>query len=127
MAVLTLLLSFAGAPFSHVHSDDLDHRGVSGSIHQHERGHDHDHEDDLSPSHSDEEFTARTSNDDSIDVNWAINSRESVSLFLLLAEINDALLIPLPLVSSRLILETCFHVDDGPDVFPRQNRAPPTV
>lgn len=125
--VLALLLSLVGAPFSHVHSEDLDHRSVSGSIHQHDRGHHHDHDDVSSPAHTDAELAARTSDDDFVDVPWAINSPEAVSLFRLAGEISDALRIPLPLVSSRLISETRFHVDDGPDVFPRQNRAPPAV
>ena len=126
MALLALLLSFAGAPFSHVHSEDLDHSDVSGSIHQHEQGHHHDHEDVSSAPHADVEFTPRTSDDDAIDISWAVSSPEGFSL-ILACEISDGTRIPLPLVSSRLISETRFHVDDGPDVAPRQNKAPPAV
>ena len=123
---MALLLSFAGAPFSHVHAEDLDHSSVSGSIHQHVQGHQHEHEEAASTSHPDVEVAARTADDDAVDVTWTVAPPEGFPL-ILAGGISGTLRIPLPPVSSRLSSDTRIHVDDWPDVLPRQTRAPPSV
>ena len=126
MALSALLLSFAGASFSHVHSEDLDHSRVSGLIHQHEQGHHHDHEDGSTAPHADVELAPRSADDDAVYIAWAVTSPKGFTP-ILASEISGAPRIPLPVVASKLISETRFHVDDGPDVAPRQNKAPPAV
>lgn len=118
VALIALLLSFAGAPFSHLHTLNLDHSATSGLLHQHEKF--------ASQPDSDSQMTSQTADDDAVNVGWNVAPPTAAQL-ILYAEVEEKLEVPSPSISRWTAFEQDCHLSDAPTISPRQDRAPPSA
>ena len=112
-ATVALLLSFAQAPFAHMHRRDPDHRHATAMPHSHLRL--------LSDQHL--ALHAPDDDDDVQPVDWVILAKDSAQPFV--AIVCEPVMIPAPVDSYELLPAPTPRAHDPPGLLALPPRAPP--